>query len=116
MKNSIIFCEYIDSNNTPLSPGKTFELGPTGVNVKFFLPELNHLFDNGCKKFICEIFRVTDTSEKYEDTIFIEVKPFKNKQAEFTFYKSGKFHIRIYDAKKKNLINSGIVLIKNSTN
>ena len=116
MKNSIIFCEYVDSKNTPLSPGKTFELGPTGVNVKFFLPELNYLFNSGCTKFIYEIFRVTDSTEVYEDTIFMEIKPFKNKQAEFTFYKSGKFHIKIFDAKKKNLINSGIIQIKNSAN
>jgi len=46
----------------------------------------------------------------------MEINLSKKQQAEFTFYKSGKFHIRIYDAEKKNLINSGIILIKNSAN
>ncbi|MBN8569606.1 MAG: hypothetical protein J0M18_08245 [Ignavibacteria bacterium] len=116
MKNSIIFCEYIDSNNTPLSPAKTFELGPAGVNVKFFLPDFNKYFSNGCKKFIYEIFKITEFSEEYEDAIFAEINPSKKIQAEFTFFKSGKFRVKIYDSKKKNLLNSGTIIIKNTDN
>lgn len=115
MQSKIIFCEYIDSQNTPINPKKTFELGPSGVNVKFFLPDFNRLFNTGCKKFLYEIFRVNnDSSEEYEDAIFTELNPSKKIQAEFTFFKSGKFKIKIYDSKKKNLLNSGIIFIKNS--
>lgn len=114
MKNSIIFCEYVDSNNTPLNSGKIFELGPAGVNVKFFLPNFDQLFQNGNKKFIYEILNITDLTEEYEDTIFAEIHPSKKISAEYTFYKAGKFQIKIYDSRKKNLLNSGIILIKNS--
>jgi hypothetical protein len=110
---NIIFCEYIDSKNTPVNPSKIFELGPAGVNVKFFLPEFHLFFTNNCKKFIYEIFKInSDSSEEYEDTVFTELNPAKKIQAEFTFYKTGKFKIKIYDLKKKNLLNSGTVLIK----
>ncbi|MBS1493411.1 MAG: hypothetical protein JST55_07870 [Bacteroidetes bacterium] len=111
---NIIFCEYIDSKNTPINSAKTFELGPAGVNIKFFLPEIHKLFTNGSKKFIYEIFKVnTDLTEEYEDTVFAEVHPSKKIQADFTFYKTGKFKIKIYDSKKQNLLNSGTILIKN---
>lgn len=112
---NLIFCEFIDSKNTPVNQGKIFELGPAGVNIKFFLPEIQQYFTNGSTKFIYEIFRVNvDSTEEYEDTVFAELNPMKNAQADFTFYKSGKFKIKIYDSMKKNLLNSGILWIKNS--
>jgi hypothetical protein len=111
---NIIFCEYIDSKNTPINSGKTFELGPAGVNIKFFIPELHKSFTKGNKKFIYEIFKInTDLSEEYEDTVFAEIHPCKKIRAEFTFYKTGKFKVKIYDSKKRNLLNSGSLLIKN---
>jgi hypothetical protein len=114
LNKTIVFCEYIDSKNTPINPGKTFKLGPAGVNVKFFLPDFNQYFTNGCKKFIYEIFKITEFSEEYEDAIFAELNPSKKIQAEFTFYKTGKFKVKIYDSKKKNLLNSGTIIIKNT--
>ncbi len=111
----IIFCEYIDSQNIPINPKKTFELGPAGVNVKFFLPDFNNKFTDGCTKFLYEILRIkNDSSEEYEDAIFTELNSSKKIQADFTFFKSGKFKIKIYDSKKKNLLNSGTLFIKNS--
>ena len=109
----IIFCEYINSENKPINPAKIFELGPAGVNIKFFLPGFESYFPQKSKKFLYEIFKVTNNSiEEYEDTVFTELKPLQKIQAEFTFFKPGKFRIKIYDFKKKTLLNSGTILIK----
>jgi hypothetical protein len=109
----IIFCEYITSQNKPVNPAKIFELGPAGVNIKFFLPGFESYFPNKTKKFLYEIFRISnDSIEEYEDTVFTELNPANKIQAEFTFYKTGRFRIKIYDSKKKKLLNTGTILIK----
>jgi len=109
--NKLIFCEYIDSQNNPINIRKTFELGPAGVNVKFLAPVPNQVSN----KILYEIHKVNqDSSEEYEDAIFTSVNPQRDfHSCDFTFYKSGRFKVRIYDSKKKNLLNSGVIQIKN---
>jgi len=110
--SKIIFCEYVDSQSKPINAKKTFELGPAGVNVKFLSP----VASQATSKILYEIHKVNqDSSEEYEDAIFTNVNPMRDfHSCEFTFYKSGRFKVRIYDSKKKNLLNSGTIQIINS--
>ncbi|MBS1514564.1 MAG: hypothetical protein JSS63_06010 [Bacteroidetes bacterium] len=113
IEKKIIFCEYIDSKNTPINPRKSFALGPAGVNVKFFISDCERVRSSG-KKFLYEISKVNkDFSEEYQDAIFTELNSLQRAHADFTFFKAGKFKVKVFDSKKKNLLKSGTILIKN---